>query len=249
MSLHRYDCGVTRQLWQVWWYCAGPCFGRLAVHNVATSETKAIPVSQKMPAVVVMAQVAALPCPALPVPSKSDFCASAQLARVFCPHTCPPGVERVLGITLHHAAGRALVSPYGCWGAGHSRGRLDRPQGRVCQDLERVLSQPCVPAIQSHAHRHQVEALRDRHSIHAGSQCIQMSLLPLQMPSVALQHVPNQLACTTTSFLRSRPCDKFIPPCQARSDARHCHAEIVVPAGVSHWMMTATHGWAARPAM
>ena len=42
---------------QVWWYHAGLCFGRLAVHNVATSETKPIAVSKQMPAVTVMAQV------------------------------------------------------------------------------------------------------------------------------------------------------------------------------------------------
>ena len=67
MCFHNQDCApylicMYRQLLnsvscKVWWYCSGLCFGRLAVHNVATSETKAIPVSQQMPAVVVMAQV------------------------------------------------------------------------------------------------------------------------------------------------------------------------------------------------
>ena len=49
-------------LCKVWWYCSGLCFGRLAVHNVATSETKAIPASQQMPAVMVMAQVSSSHC-------------------------------------------------------------------------------------------------------------------------------------------------------------------------------------------
>ena len=48
---------------QVWWYHAGLFFGRLAVHNVATSETKPITVSQQMPAVLVMAQVWPPSCP------------------------------------------------------------------------------------------------------------------------------------------------------------------------------------------
>ena len=48
---------------QVWWYHTGLCIGRLAVHNVATSETKAIAVSQQMPAVTVMAQVRMTCCP------------------------------------------------------------------------------------------------------------------------------------------------------------------------------------------
>ena len=130
---------------QVWWYYTGLFMGRLAVHNVATSETKLIAVSQQMPAVMVMAQVCgSLPC--LSVGCLAIPAADVAFYRVR---------QRVVAVLKRLRSRTSMCLP--CGNAGYPWQCVDWPQGWLCQIVERVVPQPRVSTLQGYALRHQVK--------------------------------------------------------------------------------------------